>query len=149
MNLYLNFILLNSDYSQSIADDFHNGDESEDNVKHLWEDELKVSEPVKDFKIIHNQPYVLAGLYPDDTKFEFEIPRVTTVTYETESGERATFAVSKKLIKSLNKVVDEEANETHLTFYLDENIDMENPFTGVYIDKRDFPKALKVGNERK
>jgi hypothetical protein len=142
MDLYLHFILVNTDYNQSIADDYNNGEESEDNVKHIWEDELKVAEPITDFKIIHSKPYVLKGYYPNDVLFEFEIPNVTLVECNTVKGEKIQFAVSKKLIKTLDKQEVEGKDETHITFYLKDDVSLQNPFEGLYIDTKDFPKEL-------
>jgi len=143
MNLYLHFILVNSEFSQGFADDLHNGEESEDNIKHLWEDELKVSEPLKEFKIKNNAIYTLAGYMPDDTPFSFEIWDTTIVNCITTKGDEMQFAVSKKLVKKTEVVKDEAKNETHLYFYLRDTHALENPMDGVYILKSDFPKELK------
>ena len=143
MDLYLHFILVNSEFNQGIADDLYEGQETEDNIKHLWEDELKVSEPVKDFKIRNNASYILAGLFPNDEAFSFEIWDMTIVDCTTESGNLMQFAVSKKLLKKTEKVIDEKTNETHLYFYLRDAMPMENPMDGVFILKTDFPKELK------
>jgi hypothetical protein len=143
MNLHLHFILLNSEFNIGLADDLYEGQESEDNIKQLWEDEFQVSEPVKEFKIVNNAIYTLAGLFPNDEPFSFEIGDMTIVDCKTETGNAMQFAVSKKLVKKTEKVVDEKANETHLYFYLRDGIPMENPMNGVYIVKTDFPKALK------
>ncbi len=142
MNLHLHFILINADFNQSIADDFYDGQESEDNIKHLWEDELLVNEPVKDFKIKHNETFLLKGLYPDDKPFEFEIPDVSIVDCKTQSGTLTQFAVSKKLVKKTEKIVDEKKNETHFYFYLKDEIPFKNPMPGVYIINKNFPKEL-------
>lgn len=106
MNLYIHFILVNSEFNQAIADDFHNGEESEDNIKYLWEDEIMVSEPVKTFKIKHNENYFLKGYFPNDKPFNFEIPDVSTVDCTSVNGTKTQFAVSKKLIKKTDKVID-------------------------------------------
>ena len=147
MNLHIHFILVNSDFNQSIADDFHNGEESEDNIKHLWEDELVVNEPVKDFKIKHNEPFFLKGLYPNDAPFSFEIPDVTIVDCNTKSGTPTQFTVSKKLIKKTEKTVDEQAGETHFYFYLRDEVPFKNPMSGVYIINQDFPIELNESKE--
>ncbi len=143
MNLYLHFILVNSEFNKGLADDLYNGEESEDNIKHLWEDELLVSEPVKEFKILNNAIYTLAGHFPDDKAFSFEIWDMTIVDCKTESGKTMQFAVSKKLLKKTEKIVDETTKDTHLYFYLRDTIPMENPMDGVYIVKTEFPKELK------
>jgi len=143
MNLHLHFIQVNSEFSQGFADDLHEGQESEDNIKHLWEDELKVSEHIKEFKIKNNTSYTLAGFFPDDTEFNFEINDVTVIDCETEKGTKMQFAVSKKLLKKTDKVIDDKKKETHLYFYLRDTHEIENPMNGVYIIKTDFPKALR------
>ncbi len=143
MNLHLHFILVNSEFNQGIADDLNEGQESEDNIKYLWEDEFKVSEPIKEFKIKNNAIYTLAGLFPDDKEFNFEICDMTIVDCLTENGGNMQFAVSKKLLKRTEKIVDEKTDETHLYFYLRDALPMENPMNGVYIMKHDFPKELK------
>jgi hypothetical protein len=143
MDLHLHFILVNSEFNQGLADDLYQGEESEDNIKHLWEDELKVSEPVKDFKIRNNAIYNLAGEFPDGEEFNFEIWDMTIVDVITSSGNKMSFAVSKKLLKKTEKKVDEKNEATHLYFYLRDNPGLENPMNGVYIAKTDFPKELK------
>ncbi len=149
MDLYLHFILVNSEFNIGLATDLYEGQESEDNIKHMWEDELKVSEPVKDFKIRNNAIYKLAGYYPDNSQFSFDIWDMTIVECNTESGNQMQFAVSKKLLKNTEKVVDEKSGDTHLTFYLRDTLPMENPMDGVYILKSDFPKELKQSKNPK
>lgn len=143
MNLHLHFILINSEFNTGLADDLYDGEETEDNIKHLWEDEFKVSEPVKEFKIKNRTNYVLQGFYPNDQQFSFDIPEMTVVDCTTMSGSVMQFAVSKKLLKKTEKNVNEKTNETHLYFYLRDDPPMENPMNGVYILKSDFPKELK------
>ncbi|MGB3948287.1 MAG: hypothetical protein WBM13_09890 [Bacteroidia bacterium] len=143
MNLHLHFILVNSDFNQGLANDLYEGQETEDNIKHLWEDELKVSEEVAEFKIRNNTIYTLAGYFPNGEQFSFDIWDMTIVDCTTVSGQKMQFAVSKKLLKKTEKVVNNEANETHLYFYLRDSLPLENPMDGVYILKQDFPKELK------
>ena len=147
MNLHLHFILVNSEFNQGLAEDLYNGEESEDNIKHLWEDELKVSEPVKEFKIRNNAIYTLAGYLPDNKEFSYEIWDITIVDCITVNGTNMQFAVSKKLLKKTEKIVDDKNNETHLYFYLRDGLPLENPMNGVYIIRQDFPKELKSSNK--
>ena len=143
MNLHLHFILVNSEFNQAFADDLHHGQESEDNIKYLWEDEFKVSESIREFKIKNNTAYLLAGYYANDKPFRFEIPDMTICTCITESGNNIQFGVSKRLLKKTEKVVDDKKDETHFYFYLSDAYSMENPMNGVYILEQDFPKELK------
>ena len=143
MNLHLHFILVNSDFNQGLAADLYEGQETEDNIKHLWEDELKVSEDVADFKIKNNAIYTLAGYFPNGEQFSFDVWDMTIVDCTTVSGKQMQFAVSKKLLKKTEKIVNTDSNETHLHFYLRDSSPLENPMNGVYILKQDFPKELK------
>ena len=93
MDLHLHFILVNSEFNVGLADDLYEGQESEDNIKHLWEDELKVAEPVTDFKIKNNTTYTLAGYFPDEKPFSFEINDMTVVNCTTQSGSTMQFAM--------------------------------------------------------
>ena|SRR6476646_4051665 len=142
MDLYLHFILVNSEFSQGFADDLHGGEESEDNIKYLWEDEFQVSGSVKDFKIKNNSIYTLAGYFPDNEEFSFEIPDMSVCECFMDNGERNIFGVSKKLIKKTEKIVKSD-NETHMYFYLKDTLPLENPMNGVYILRSDFPKELR------
>lgn len=141
MKLSLHFILVNSEFNQGLADDLYNGQETEDNIKYLWEDEFEVSEALKSFKIRNKDIYTLAGYYPDNSQFSFEIWDMTVVDCLTESGKEMQFAVSKSLIKKTEKKTDKN-NDTHLYFYLRDTVPMKSPMNGVYIAKKDFPKEL-------
>ncbi len=148
MILHLHFILVNSEFNQGIANDLHEGQETEDNIKYLWEDEMQVSGPVKDFKIKNNAIYKLAGYLPDNSMFSYDIWDMTIIECTTESGNQMQFAVSKKLLKKTDKVVDEKSSDTHLYFYLRDALPLENPMNGVYILKSDFPKELMAKNSK-
>jgi hypothetical protein len=143
MKLNLHFILVNSEFNKGLADDLYGGEETEDNIKYLWEDEFQVSEEVKEFKIKNNAIYTLAGFFSDNQSFKFDIWDMTVVECHTMSKKTMQFAVSKKLLKKTEKIMDEKNNETHLYFYLRDSIPMENPMNGVYIVKSEFPKELK------
>ena len=137
--------LLNSDFNQSIADDFHEGEESEDNIKYQWEDEFIVQGDVSSFKIRNSSPYVLAGLYPNGEKFSFEILNTSIVECITEHGLQQ-FAFSKKLVKTTDKK-DKPNSDVVFTIELKDDIPFENPMDGVYIFTPDFPKELKRAAE--
>ncbi len=142
MELIVHFIQVNSQFNQTMADNIHGGEESEDNIKYLWEDELKVAEAVTDFKINNNATYVLAGYFPNDAPFNFNIAEMVVCDCNLISGKNTQFAVSKKLVKKTDRIVDAQKGETHLYFYLKDKLEMENPMDGVYILKENFPKEL-------
>ncbi len=144
MELIVHFIQVNSQFNQTMADNIHGGEESEDNIKYLWEDELKVAEAVTDFKINNNATYTLAGYFPNDAPFTFSISEMVVCDCNLISGKNTQFAVSKKLVKKTDRIVNADKKETHLYFYLKDKLEMENPMDGVYILKENFPKELAV-----
>jgi hypothetical protein len=141
MKLHLHFISVNTQFDHKLADDLFEGQETEDNIKHLWEDDMTVSEDVKEYKILNNENYVLAGFFPDGKPFSYVIPEMTLCNAYTQNGATMQFAVSKKILKKTEKV--EDASGTHLYFYLSDHHPMINPMNGVYIFKKDFPAELK------
>jgi hypothetical protein len=143
MEVYVHFKELNSDFSQDVADKYHAGKESQDNIKCTWEDELQVTEDVVDFKIRNKTLYTLKGLYPNGNEFSYDIPDVTICECKTASGNIIQFAVSAKIIKKTDKKVSSDGNLTRFTFFLKDQFPVENPFPGVYIYSRDFPKELR------
>lgn len=143
MKLRLHFILVNSEFDQALADQYFNGKESEENIKHLWEDDFTVAESVKEYKILNNASYTLEGFLPGNKSFRFEIPDVTLVNCTTESGSLTQFAVSGKLIKKTEVKNDKAKAVTSLYFYLKDKHPMVNPMNGIYILKKDFPKELQ------
>lgn len=139
MKATIHIKLVNGDFSQSIADDFYEGDASEDNIKYLWEDELYFNN-INSFKINNNAQYELNYAIGDATKEHI----VSNLTIIEGIGTTATqqIIVSKKLIKSTNKITT-PANDVVFELILKDNIDFYNPTDGMYIIATDFPKELQ------
>lgn len=146
MKVTINIKLLNADFNQSIADDFYEGKESEDNIKFLWEDEFVVKENVTSFKIKNNAVYKIQGAFADNTTFSFDIPNVTIVECQTPEGPQQ-FVISKKLIKSTDKKENPKTGDITFSIILKDEIEYENPMDGVYIISSDFPKELKAASK--
>ncbi|MDQ3191141.1 MAG: hypothetical protein M3Q58_06080 [Bacteroidota bacterium] len=143
MEVYVHFKEINSDFSKEIADQFFQGKESEENIKFPWEDEVKISEDVIDFKIINRAVYNLKGNFPDGKSFSFEIPDMTICESKTAGGNIVQFAVSGRLIKGTEKKYNTQKEVMHFYFYLKDKLSSENPFPGVYILTKHFPAELK------
>lgn len=143
MKLTINVKLRNEDFNQSIADDFYNGEESEDNVKYIWEDEFVVAEEVARLKIRNSSTYTLAGQLPDGKEFSYDIDFVTVVECTGTSGKVHSFVFSKKLIKSTNKTESSDKNEVTFEVILKDGIRYYNPMDGIYIVEEHFPSELK------
>ncbi|MES2762692.1 MAG: hypothetical protein V4677_10805 [Bacteroidota bacterium] len=140
MKVTINVKLVNSQFSQAYADKDNEGEETEDNIKYLWEDEFDVQGNVKEFKVINNATYLLKGLYPNDDEFCFEIPDMTIVECIMDNGSVTQIPFSKKAVSKTEK--SESADHFLFNVYLKSVRQVVNPMPGVYIIKDDFPKEL-------
>lgn len=140
MIVTINVKLVNSQFNQAYADKENEGEETEDNIKYLWEDEFEVQGNVTNFKVVNNTTYLLNGLYPNDDEFSFEIPDMTVLECTLDNGSTTLLPFSKKAINKTEKVETKKG----MTFYvhLKSVREVLNPMTGVYIIKDDYPKEL-------
>ena len=140
MKVTINVKLVNSKFNQAYADKENEGEETEDNIKYLWEDEFEVQGDVNTFKVINNTTYLLRGLYPNDDEFCFEIPDMTVLECVMKSGTTTLLPFSKKAISKTEKV--ETKNGIHFYVYLKSVKEIVNPMEGAYILKEDYPSDL-------
>lgn len=140
MIVTINVKLVNSQFNQAYADKENEGEETEDNIKYLWEDEFEVQGNVTNFKVVNNTTYLLNGLYPNDDEFSFEIPDMTVLECTLDNGSVTLLPFSKKAISKTEK----KETKKGMTFYvhLKSVRELVNPMTGVYILKDDYPKEL-------
>jgi len=140
MKVTINVKLVNSKFNQAYADKDNEGDETEDNIKYLWEDEFEVQGNVKNFKVVNNTTYLLKGLYPDDEEFCFEIPDMTVLECTMDHGSVTLLPFSKKAIGKTEKI--DGKNELLFNVQLKSVREVVNPMTGVYILREDYPEEL-------
>ncbi|MES2130860.1 MAG: hypothetical protein V4506_00845 [Bacteroidota bacterium] len=140
MIVTINVKLVNSKFNQAYADKENEGDETEDNIKYLWEDEFEVQGDVTNFKVVNNTSYLLKGLYPNDDEFCFEIPDMTVLECTMDDGSTTLLPFSKKAISKTERT----DTKNGMTFFvqLKSIRDVVNPMTGVYIIKDDYPEEL-------
>jgi hypothetical protein len=140
MKVTINVKLVNSKFNQAYADKENEGEETEDNIKYLWEDEFEVQGNVTNFKVINNTTYLLNGLYPNDDEFSFEIPDMTVLECTLDNGSVTLLPFSKKAISKTEKTEGKKS----MTFFvhLKSVREIVNPMTGVYILKDDYPEEL-------
>ncbi len=140
MKVTLNIKLVNSKFNQAYADKDNEGEETEDNIKYLWEDEFEVKGNVKNFRVINNTTYLLKGLYPNDDEFCFEIPNMTVLECTMEDGSVTLLPFSKKAISKTDKVDSKDG--LYFNINLKSIYEIINPMLGVYIIKDDYPQEL-------
>ncbi|MFY8186299.1 MAG: hypothetical protein ACOVLD_09605 [Bacteroidia bacterium] len=142
MKVTVNVKLVNSEFDHDIAIALYEGDESEENIKYLWEDEFEVLGDIESFKVKNNAIYTLEGMKADDIKFSFEIWDMTIVECIDKEGKINQFSFSKKLVKSTEKLQDEKTKDIIFNVLLTDKLEHVNPMDGLYILKSNFPKEL-------
>lgn len=75
MKCTIHTYLLNDLYSQELADSQNNGEQTPDNKKYDWEDEMNVSSRVNDVEELKDSSYFLAGSLGDGSNFSIEVPK--------------------------------------------------------------------------
>ena len=140
MKVTLNIKLVNSKFNQAYADKDNEGEETEDNIKYLWEDEFDIKGNVTNFKVVNNTTYLLKGLYPNDDEFCFQIPNMTVLECTMDDGSVTLLPFSKKAISKTDKVDSKDG--LYFNINLKSTYEIINPMLGVYIIKEDYPKEL-------
>ena len=140
MKVTINVKLVNSKFDQAYADKDNEGEETEDNIKYLWEDEFDIQGNVTNFKVVNNTTYLLNGLFPNNDEFSFEIPDMTVVECTMDNGSKTLIPFSKKAIGKTDKL---ETNKgIKFSVQLKSKFEIVNPMEGVYIIKEDYPEEL-------
>lgn len=143
MKVSINVKLVNSEFNQSIADDFYQGKESEDNIKYLWEDEFEVKGDVRSFKIHNNTVFKLQGYDAGGKPFSYDIPNMTIAECILDDEQVIQFAFSKKLILKTDKIDNRQEDAVLFAVQLKNTLELVNPVDGIYILEEDFPKELQ------
>ena len=134
------FYLLNDHFSIEHANENFNGEESELNRRHEWEDELEIKTEVSDVHVEENGTYLLQGELPDGDAFSNEIPSMRL--FNIANGEKvvAQLACSESIISSFDIEKSEEAFVVKI--YIKDDEPLANPVPGIYIAAQEFPKEL-------
>ena len=74
MNCRINVFLLNEHFSIEHAEAHHGGEESENNQKYEWEDEMEIAKGVVGVNMLGNGVYPLQGSYDNGEAFSIEVP---------------------------------------------------------------------------
>ena len=140
MHLNVHFYLMNEHFSQEHADAQNNGEESENNLRFEWEDELAINTDIKEILTHRNSIYTLEGERGDADFFAYDIPATLVFDIVSMDGEITQLACSESIVESF-ELIDEAANK-RLNVYLKEEEPHTNPIPGIYISLLEFPKEL-------
>ena len=130
----------NFNFSQEHADAQHGGEESENNLKHDWEDAFTLSNEIESIDVEEKGTYVLQGSLESTGDFAYDVPDMTVFNAKGKDGTITQLAASYSMVDSFE--IDEDDETATITVYLKDYEPHSNPIPGVYIVAQDFPKEL-------
>jgi hypothetical protein len=132
--------LLNDLYSQELADSQNNGEQTLDNKKYGWEDELRVSSSVLEVILLKDSSYFLAGISAEGKDFSIEVPNMRLIKIISSDAPDLYVGASESIISEVR--VDKNKNQWTIEIYIKDFEPMANPVPGIYIASKEFPKEL-------
>ena len=140
MKCIVRVYLLNELFSQEFANEYHNGKESADNKKYLWEDELSINSEVTHAEEKNNAVYSIKGTLPNGTSFSEDVESMRIVKILSENAPPCEIGVSESILDSLSIISKEK--EIIIDIFIKDNEPLANPVPGIYIASKEFPKNL-------
>ena len=132
--------LLNDLYSQELADSLNNGEQSPDNKKFDWEDEMNVSSSVKDVEELLDSSYFLAGSLGDGSNFSIEVPKMRLLKITSSDAQDLYVGASESIISEVR--INRNENHWKIEIYIKDLEPLANPIPGIYIASKEFPKEF-------
>ncbi|MFT7344703.1 MAG: hypothetical protein ACI9XP_001290 [Lentimonas sp.] len=140
MSFHIHVLMHNEHFSQEHADAHFNGEESENNKKWDWEDEMKINGDLVKVDVARKSTYTLQGTKGENETFSIDIVNMMVITFEFDGGTKTQIACSESLYE-LHQL--DEENQTLRLELLGQPY--ANPVPGVYIASLEFPTELIVG----
>jgi hypothetical protein len=127
-------------YSQELADEQHEGNQSIDNIKYEWEDELSISSDVISVTELSDVAYPLAGMNEHNEAFQFDIPNMRLFEIQSSDAPKVYIGASESIVSSASF---EKTDERYtIEIFLKDYEPMSNPTPGIFIAAKSFPKEL-------
>ena len=140
MKCTIHTYLLNDLYSQELADSQYNGEQSPDNKKFDWEDEMSVSSKINNIEELKDSSYFLAGFLGDGTNFSIEVPKMRLLKITSTDSPDLYVGASESIISEVR--INRNENHWKIEIYIKDLEPMANPIPGIYIASKEFPKEL-------
>lgn len=140
MKCSVHFYLLNDLFSEELAEKEHGGEESPDNRRYQWEDELSITTSVTEIDVHEHSAYPLMGTMPDGTSFREEVDAMRLFELKGADGNSTWVGCSESILDEFD--IAKLADEWVLTVFLKDDEPMANPIPGIYIASKEFPKSL-------
>lgn len=140
MKCTIHTYLLNDLYSQELADSQNNGEQTPDNKKYDWEDEMNVSSRVNDVEELKDISYFLAGSLGDGSNFSIEVPKMRLIKITSSDVQDLYVGASESIVSEVR--INRNENYWKIEIFIKDLEPMANPIPGIYIASKEFPKEL-------
>ena len=140
MKCTIHTYLLNDLYSQELADSQNNGEQTPDNKKYDWEDEMSISSRVKEVEELIDSSYFLAGSLGDGSNFSIEVPKMRLLKITSSDAPDLYVGASESIISEVR--INRNENHLKIEIFIKDLEPMANPIPGIYIASKEFPKEL-------
>jgi hypothetical protein len=140
MKYTIHTYLLNDLYSQELADSQNNGEQTPDNKKYDWEDEMSISSRVKEVEELIESSYFLAGSLGDGSNFSIEVPKMRLLKITSSDVQDLYVGASESIISEVR--INRNENHWKIEIFIKDLEPMANPIPGIYIASKEFPKEL-------
>jgi hypothetical protein len=140
MRAEFHFYLLNEHFSQEHADANHQGEESENNRRHEWEDELALTNDISNIKIERKGVYTLSGELPDGENFSHDIANMILFEVIGKDGSKTILGCSESILDAYEE--EETGDVRKVKVFMKDFEPMANPVPGIYVSAQEFPKPL-------
>ncbi len=139
MHCNLHVYQINSDFSIEYAEAHHNGEESENNPKYEWEDEIVINNVIS-VQELPSAEYCLKGSM-GDKNFSYNIQNMYLFRIKTKTN-TIDIGCSKSILHTHS--LKQTKDGYNIKLFLKDYAPMTNPIPGIYIDVQDFPKELII-----
>lgn len=146
MKVQINFKIINPEYGQELANEFHFGEESDGNRKYLWAGMYK-EENVRSVELIENGNFSFKGKHNDGNVVEHKFSGVLIYRCHKEDGEQEDFAVSKSIVHQIHEAKRNKYDTIRFYFYI--NPEPASVHLGnLMVNVRDVPEEWKETEQK-
>lgn len=139
----ISFRIINPDFNQKYADEYHAGEESESNHKYSWHVSYTI-ENIVSYKTIKNEDYILKGAFKNGIAFGYKIPNVTICRCTDTNGNHTDFAVSNSILNTTQSPTNIKYETAGFYFYINYEPASVQIGKNLIVDENDVPEGLLI-----
>jgi hypothetical protein len=143
MKVQINFKVINPEFDQEYANEYKDGEESDNNVKYHWATMYEVTE-VKSVELIETGTYQLKGKLKNGNEIDLPVPNVSIFRCHLEDDTDLDFAVSKSILNKTHQARNEKYKTTRCYFYINPEPSSVELGSNLVINESEIPEELKV-----